>query len=82
MHDRPLKPLDTAVYWIEYAARNGRCEHFRSTALDLAWYQRSMLDITIFLTAATILTFLLFYYIIKKILGPNKQKVNKKRKNQ
>lgn len=82
LHDRPLKPLDTAVYWIEYVARNGRCEHFRSTALDLTWYQRSMFDIVVFLTAVTIILFLVFYYIIKKILGPNKQKINKKRKNE
>lgn len=82
LHDRPVKPLDTAVYWVEYVARNGRCEHFRSSSLDLAWYQRSMLDIIVVLTAITIILFLLFYYIIKKIIGPHKPKVNKKRKNE
>lgn len=82
MHDRPVKPLDTAVYWIEYVGRNGRCEHFRSTALDLNWYQRSLLDISAFLIAVTIVLFLVFYYIIKKILRPHKQKASKKRKNE
>lgn len=82
LHDRPMKPLDTAVYWVEYVGRNGKCEHFRSTALDLAWYQRSMFDIVVFLTAVTIILFWVFYYIIKKILGPNKQNVEKKKKKE
>lgn len=76
MHDRPIKPLDTAVYWIEYAARNGRCEHFRSAALDLAWYQRALLDIAVFLIAIVLILTSAFYYIFKRFLCTKKQKTD------
>ncbi|XP_076271252.1 UDP-glycosyltransferase UGT5-like [Rhynchophorus ferrugineus] len=28
-HDRPMKPLDTAIYWIEYAIRNKGAPHLK-----------------------------------------------------
>lgn len=65
LKDRPVKPLDLAVYWIEYVARNGRCEHFRSAALDLSWYQRSMLDVAVGLTVVVIALVFLFGCAVK-----------------
>lgn len=79
MHDRPVKPLDLAVYWIEYVARHRGAPHFRSAALDLNWYQRSMLDIIIFLTLVTVILFVIFYKIIRKIIGPNRASLKEKK---
>lgn len=39
-----MKPMDTAVYWVEYVIRNGG-EQFKSDALEQHWYQRVMLDV-------------------------------------
>lgn len=79
MHDQPIKPLDSAIFWIEYVARHRGAAHFRSAALDLHWYQVSMLDIIIILTIVTVVLFIIFYIIIKKILGPNHAKLEEKK---
>lgn len=59
--DRPMKPLDTAVYWIEYVIRNKGAEHFKSPALKLSWITYNMLDIYafmfVFLMAIVYMTF-------------------------
>lgn len=49
MHDQPVKPLDSAIYWTEYVIRHRGAPHFRSAALDLSWYQYHMVDIALFL---------------------------------
>ncbi|XP_063385073.1 UDP-glucosyltransferase 2-like [Cydia fagiglandana] len=43
-HDRPMRPLDTAIYWTEYAARH-RNFTFRAAAADTPLYQHFYLDI-------------------------------------
>ncbi|XP_049942919.1 UDP-glucosyltransferase 2-like isoform X2 [Schistocerca serialis cubense] len=50
-HDRPEKPLDTAINSIEYVLRHGGARHMRSAALDLTWYQYLLLDVILFLLA-------------------------------
>ncbi|XP_049941703.1 UDP-glucosyltransferase 2-like [Schistocerca serialis cubense] len=50
-HDRPEKPLDTAVNAVEYVVRHGGARHMRSAALDLAWYQYLLLDVLLFVLA-------------------------------
>lgn len=84
LKDRPVKPLDLAVYWIEYVARNGRCEHFRSAALDLPWYQILMLDIAVGCVAVVTASIFLLVYVIKRLLKKSvkKQKLNHKLKSQ
>ncbi|KAG5871161.1 hypothetical protein JTB14_016311 [Gonioctena quinquepunctata] len=49
MHDRPLKPKDLAVYWIEFVIRHQGTQHLRVAALDLTWYQYFLLDILAFI---------------------------------
>ncbi|XP_044271529.1 UDP-glycosyltransferase UGT5-like [Tribolium madens] len=68
MQDQPLKPLDSAIYWIEHVIRHKGAPHLRSAGLDLKWYEREMIDIILFLTLVTILLFIVFYIIIKKII--------------
>lgn len=69
MKDQPVKPMDTAVYWVEYAIRNrGHDNHFRSASLDLPWYKLYMLDIAIFLASIAAGLSFLFYSIGKRII--------------
>lgn len=82
MHDRPIKPLDTAVYWIEYVGKHGRSEHFRSAALDLNWYQIASFDIILLLVIITVILFLMICYVVKKILCCHKQIVIEKPKSE
>nr|CAI5816849.1 unnamed protein product [Callosobruchus analis] len=43
-HDRPIKPMDLAIYWIEYVIRHKGAEHLRVAGAKLPWYQYFSLD--------------------------------------
>ncbi|XP_052606441.1 UDP-glucuronosyltransferase 1A7 isoform X2 [Peromyscus californicus insignis] len=49
--DRPIEPLDLAVFWVEYVMRNKGAPHLRPAAHDLTWYQYHSLDVIGFLLA-------------------------------
>lgn len=68
MRDQPLKPIDAAVYWVEYAIRNRGLDHFRSASLDLPWYKLYMWDVAVFLTIVTAGLSFAFYKVAKKVL--------------
>ncbi|XP_078026696.1 UDP-glucuronosyltransferase 2A1-like [Epinephelus lanceolatus] len=59
-HDRPMSPLDEAVFWIEYTMRNKGAEHLRVQAHELTWYQYHSLDVLAFLLAIILLLVFLF----------------------
>ncbi|XP_075798825.1 UDP-glucuronosyltransferase 2B1 [Microtus pennsylvanicus] len=50
-HDQPMKPLDRAVFWIEYVMRHRGAKHLRPALHDLAWFQYHSLDVIGFLLA-------------------------------
>jgi hypothetical protein len=68
MHDQPLKPIDTAVYWVEHVIRHKGASHLRSAGLDLKWYQREMIDVILFLISVAVTVSFTCYLISKKIL--------------
>ncbi|XP_017267939.1 UDP-glucuronosyltransferase 2A2 isoform X2 [Kryptolebias marmoratus] len=58
-HDRPMSPLDEAVFWIEFTMRNKGAKHLRVQAHELTWYQYHSLDVlTFILTIVLLLTFI------------------------
>ncbi|XP_050005715.1 UDP-glucuronosyltransferase 2B17-like isoform X2 [Alexandromys fortis] len=50
-HDQPMKPLDRAVFWIEFVMRHKGAKHLRPLAHNLTWYQYHSLDVIGFLLA-------------------------------
>ncbi|XP_012860294.1 UDP-glucuronosyltransferase 2A1 isoform X4 [Echinops telfairi] len=48
-HDQPVKPLDRAVFWIEFVMRHKGAKHLRPAAHDLTWLQYHSLDVIGFL---------------------------------
>ncbi|XP_037845308.2 UDP-glucuronosyltransferase 2B18 isoform X3 [Chlorocebus sabaeus] len=44
-HDQPVKPLDRAVFWIEFVMRHKGAKHLRVAAHDLTWFQYHSLDV-------------------------------------
>ncbi|XP_033212471.1 uncharacterized protein LOC117170059 [Belonocnema kinseyi] len=62
--DRPMSPMDTTAFWIEYTMRNG-AQPLRSPALDLYWWQTELLDVYGFLLSCSLITIYLFYIMIK-----------------
>ncbi|XP_025409854.1 UDP-glucuronosyltransferase 2B13-like [Sipha flava] len=67
--DRPMSPLETAVYWTEYVIRHKGAPHLRSAAVGMPWYQYYLIDVllVIFISIATIFVSL-YYLIFKQIL--------------
>ncbi|XP_049943046.1 UDP-glycosyltransferase UGT5-like [Schistocerca serialis cubense] len=67
-NDRPMKPLDEAVYWTEYVIRHQGAPHLRSAALDLTWYQYFLLDVVAVLVAAAAVLLLAAGIAIRAVL--------------
>ncbi|CAB0034905.1 unnamed protein product [Trichogramma brassicae] len=64
--DRPMSPMDTAEYWIKYVIRYG-AGPLKSPALELNWWQLSMLDVYVFLLICfSVIAF--FFCILIKLL--------------
>ncbi|XP_034548979.1 UDP-glucuronosyltransferase 2A1-like [Notolabrus celidotus] len=59
-HDRPMTPLDEAVFWIEYTMRNKGAKHLRVQAHELTWYQYHSLDVFLFLLSIVLVLFFMF----------------------
>ncbi|XP_059131144.1 UDP-glucuronosyltransferase 2B23-like isoform X3 [Peromyscus eremicus] len=58
-HNQPVKPLDRAVFWIEYVMRNKGAKHLRVAAHDLTWFQYHSLDVLAFLLACVVTVMLI-----------------------
>ncbi|XP_050667870.1 UDP-glycosyltransferase UGT5-like [Leptidea sinapis] len=82
--DRPMPPLETSVYWIEYVLRHKGATHLRSPALELSFIQYLLLDVValslaIFLTTTFILHKIFRYLCIRCIRCLPKQEIIEKR---
>ncbi|KAG5863491.1 hypothetical protein JTB14_033048 [Gonioctena quinquepunctata] len=69
MHDRPMKPIDLAIYWIEFVIRHKGTPHLRVAALDLTWYQYHLLDIIAFIIFISIFLMFALYKIMIRCFG-------------
>lgn len=49
--DTPMSPIDTAVFWTEYAIRNKGAAHLQSAGYSLPWYSYFCFDVAAFLLA-------------------------------
>ncbi|XP_028134383.2 UDP-glycosyltransferase UGT5-like [Diabrotica virgifera virgifera] len=65
-HDRPIKPMDLAIYWTEYIAKHKRAPHLRVAGLDLSWYQYFLLDVIAFIVIVVVIVFTTIYVLCRK----------------
>ncbi|XP_022523954.2 UDP-glucuronosyltransferase 1A1 isoform X2 [Astyanax mexicanus] len=54
-NDRPIEPLDLAVFWTEFVMRNKGAGHLRPAAHDLNWFQYHSLDVIGFLLVVMVI---------------------------
>ncbi|XP_037385301.1 UDP-glucuronosyltransferase 2B31-like isoform X1 [Talpa occidentalis] len=77
-HDRPMKPLDRAVFWIEFVMRNKGAKHLRPASHHLTWVQYHSLDVIGFLLAcvasAVYITAKCFLFCWRKVIKTRKDK--------
>jgi predicted CoA-binding protein len=81
MRDRPVKPMDLAIYWIEYVVRHQGAPHLRYPGMDLAWHQRNLLDVIAFAIISGITLLSVVFFIIKSILKRVYTRPDKNKKN-
>ncbi|XP_044262534.1 UDP-glycosyltransferase UGT5-like [Tribolium madens] len=78
-HDRLVKPIDTAIYWVEYVIRHGGAPHLKVAAIGLPWYKYLLFDVIVFVSVIIVfLVFMLFKCVkIVAALSCHKQKKEK-----
>ncbi|KAL6113386.1 uncharacterized protein ACO6RY_11682 [Pungitius sinensis] len=55
MQDQPMKPLDTALFWIEFVMRHKGAAHLRTESYRMPWYSYHSVDVIIFLGGAVLI---------------------------
>ncbi|XP_038182745.1 UDP-glucuronosyltransferase 2A3-like isoform X1 [Arvicola amphibius] len=85
-HEQPVKPLDRAVFWIEFVMRHKGAKHLRVAAHNLNWFQYHSLDVIGFLlvcvvTLAFIITKCCLFTCRKLCTSEKKKRRNRKKKN-
>lgn len=53
LRDQPMRPIDSAMFWIEHVIRNRGAEHFKTSARFLHWSQLYLLDVISFSVGIT-----------------------------
>ncbi|XP_054587863.1 UDP-glucuronosyltransferase 2A2 [Nothobranchius furzeri] len=62
--DQPTKPLERAVFWIEFVMRHKGAAHLRSDAYKLPWHVYRSVDVILFLLTAAAAVLLLIGLLV------------------
>lgn len=81
-HDRPMKPMETAVFWIEYVIKHRGAPHLRVAGLQMPWYKYFMVDVIGCVVLALVLTAYVLNAIIRRICRRKYGKINRSKKKQ
>ncbi|XP_061114831.1 UDP glucuronosyltransferase 5 family, polypeptide E1 [Conger conger] len=57
--DRPIEPLDSGLFWIEYVMRHGGAAHLRTESYRMPWYAYHNLDVLALLLGSAMALLLL-----------------------
>jgi len=64
--DQPMKPLDRAIYWIEYVIRNDGAGYLKSKSIGLNDSQYFLFDVSFVLIVSTgLITWLCYRGMVK-----------------
>ncbi|XP_048053786.1 UDP-glucuronosyltransferase 2C1-like [Megalobrama amblycephala] len=63
--DVPVKPLDNAIFWIEFVMRHKGAAHLRTESYKMPWYSYHSVDVMLFLLSAVSLIIMTIYMVIK-----------------
>ncbi len=67
-HDKPMKPLDSAIFWIEYVMRHKGAAHLRTESYKLPWYAYHCLDVMAFFVAFVLLVVALVWVSCRSLI--------------
>ncbi|XP_036950301.1 UDP-glucuronosyltransferase 2C1-like [Acanthopagrus latus] len=63
--DTPMKPMDTALFWIEFVMRHKGAAHLRTESYRLPWYSYHSVDVVLFLAGAVLLVLCTIFLLIR-----------------
>ncbi|NP_001170964.2 UDP glucuronosyltransferase 5 family, polypeptide B1 precursor [Danio rerio] len=63
--DVPVKPLDNAIFWIEFVMRHKGAAHLRTESYKMPWYSYHSVDVILVLISAVSLIILTIYAVIR-----------------
>ncbi|XP_044752181.1 UDP-glucosyltransferase 2-like [Coccinella septempunctata] len=78
--DRPMSPMETAMYWINYVIEHNGAPHLKSPSNNLNWYQYHLLDVIGIFTLILLSTLLFLYLCMKLLINKIKCTLGKKKK--
>ncbi|KAM4602841.1 UDP-glucuronosyltransferase 2C1-like [Polymixia lowei] len=73
--DQPMKPLDLALFWIEYVMRHKGAAHLRTESYKMSWFSYYSVDVIMFLVAVVLLIVLFLAAFVKLHVMWSKEKV-------
>ncbi|KAM3616738.1 uncharacterized protein V6R79_022432 [Siganus canaliculatus] len=76
--DQPMKPLDSAMFWIEFVMRHKGAKHLRTESYKMSRIQYHSVDVVAFLLAVALLVFIFFIsaimFLWRRVFCRNKVK--------
>ncbi|TNN32268.1 UDP-glucuronosyltransferase 2C1 [Liparis tanakae] len=68
-HDKPMKPKDIAIFWMEFVMRHKGAAHLRSESYKLPWYAYYCLDVMAVFVAFGVLSIALVWVSCRSLIG-------------
>ncbi|CAK1589580.1 unnamed protein product [Parnassius mnemosyne] len=78
MQDQPQKPLDRALWWIEYVLRHGGAKHLRAPAANISWTEYYELELVSILLCSIMIFILLITFLVRYSMSYASKYVKKK----
>ncbi|KAJ7985977.1 hypothetical protein DPEC_G00346050 [Dallia pectoralis] len=66
--DVPMKPLDSALFWIEFVMRHKGAAHLRTESYRMPWYSYHSVDVMAFLLTVVLILLLATFVIVRWLL--------------
>lgn len=82
--DQKEKPLERAIWWIEWVMRNPDSEFLKSPVLRLGYFVGQSFDVVAFvillLILIIIISYIIIYFTVQKLFKSFKSRINKSKK--
>lgn len=75
MQDRPVAPIDLAVYWVNYVIRHGGAPHLQVAGKKLPYYKYYMLDVFAVIGSVIFAVIYLVLKVVRLVIVGKKTKV-------
>lgn len=82
LRDRPIKPIEYAIYWIEFVIRNKGAKYFHNAGQKLHWIQLYLIDVIVFSVLVLLIKIKIIMFLCKLCLGNKSIQKNSTEKKQ